>query len=59
MDNKVENFVNGLGAIVDTWMLVYTMFLKKGLTPTEAIVHTREFMAGYFGHESFNSGGSK
>ena len=44
MDEKIKNFINGLGALVEMWMIVYRGFISNGCNEREALQHTQAFM---------------
>ena len=42
MDNdKINELINGIGALSEMWSIAYTSFLSQGLDPAEAAVHTK------------------
>ena len=44
MNEKVLEFIQGLGALTEIWLITYNNFKKQGLNDSEAFTHTREFM---------------
>jgi hypothetical protein len=42
--NPVEHLINTFGALTELWMVAYKGFIGQGLTPDDAMRHTREFM---------------
>ena len=44
MNEKALEFIQGLGALTEIWLLTYTNFKKQGLNDADAFTHTREFM---------------
>ena len=44
MNEKVLEFIQGLGALTEIWLVTYTNFKKQNLSDAEAFAHTREFM---------------
>lgn len=43
MNEKVLEFIQGLGALTEIWLLTYNNFKKLGLNDAEAFTHTKEF----------------
>lgn len=43
--NPLENLIQVFGATTELWMIAYKGFIGQGLTPDEAMKHTKEFMA--------------
>lgn len=44
MNDKILEFIQGLGALTEIWMVTYNNFKKQNLSDAEAYAHTREFM---------------
>lgn len=40
MDEKLKNFVNSIGAMVEVWAITYRTFLVQGFSMEEALDHT-------------------
>lgn len=55
MDEKTQKFINNIGALVETWMLVHATFISKGLAQDEAIIHTKALMQCFFGKNNEQS----
>ena len=45
MNEKLKNFIAGIGAMTEVWTMTYKNFIEHGYTSTEALTHTREFMS--------------
>ena len=45
MNNKLTEFIKGIGALTEMWTVTYQGFVKQGYSPTDALTHTREFTA--------------
>lgn len=42
--NPLDNLIKTFGAMTELWMIAYRGFLGQGLTPEDAMKHTKEFM---------------
>lgn len=40
----LDNFITSLGAMTEMWMITYEGFLRQGLTPDDAMKHTKELI---------------
>lgn len=47
MNEKAMTYIKSLGALVETWLVVYNNFTKQGLNDADALAHTREFMKAF------------
>lgn len=56
MQDGLKSFVNNLGILCETWVLVYNNFTKLGLGPKDAISHTKEFMSAMINNMGQNGG---
>lgn len=45
MNNKLEEFIKGMGALTEIWTVTYRGFLNQGYSVSDALIHTREFTA--------------
>ena len=43
MNEKLKDFILGLGALTEMWMITYNSFRKQGLTHSDALEHTERF----------------
>lgn len=43
MNNKLEEFIKGMGALTEMWTVTYRGFLNQGYSAPDALTHTREF----------------
>lgn len=55
-NEMVDNLINGLGVMSETWVIVYKTFLNNGLTPADALIHTERMMRTVF-ESALNNGG--
>ena len=44
-NDKVNQIVQGLGAITEMWMIVYSNFKQQGLNDELALAHTKALMS--------------
>lgn len=44
-NDKVTQIIQGLGAIVEMWTIVYKGFLQQGMDNSTALAHTKAFMS--------------
>ena len=44
MDEQIKQFIIGVGALTEMWMVSYRGFIQQGLDHKDALEHTREFM---------------
>ena len=44
MNEHIQQFIIGVGALTEMWMVSYRGFIQQGLEHNEALEHTREFM---------------
>lgn len=44
MNEKVQQLLTGIGALIELWGVVYNGFLGRGFDKKEAIDHTAAFM---------------
>ena len=42
-NEKVKEFIKGIGALVEMWTVIYGQFLDHGYSPKDALVHTEAF----------------
>lgn len=47
MNDKVQQFINGVGALTEIWIITYNNFIKQGMSAADAMTHTREFMKAF------------
>ena len=57
MNEKVQQLLTGIGALVELWGVIYKGFIGQGLDKREAIDHTAAFMKMIV--ESSMDGGTK
>lgn len=57
--DKVKNFITGVGALCETWTIVYGTFVEKGMDAKEAMMHTREFMTAFMTSTMQSNGGKE
>ena len=61
MDNPLgtlNEFIQGMGALCEIWMLTYSSFKKQNLNDAEAMEHTKAFMSVMM-HETMHGGSEK
>lgn len=44
MNERAMTYIKNLGVMVETWVVVYSNFIKQGFTESDALAHTRVFM---------------
>lgn len=44
MNNKLQEFINGLSALTEIWTLTYKNFCSHGFDQEEALIHTSAFI---------------
>lgn len=57
MNDQLKSFVNNVGLLCETWMVVYTKFTQSGMDAQTALVHTKEFMSAFIAGTVNNNGG--
>ena len=57
MNEKLKEFLMGIGAMTELWMVTYNNFRKQGLGHTEALEHTTAFTKTLMGYVK-DAGGS-
>lgn len=50
MNEKLKEFLMGIGAMTELWMVTYNNFRKQGLGHTEALEHTTAFTKTLMGY---------
>ena len=43
-NDKVKDFIKGVGALVEMWTVIYRQFIDHGYSQKDALVHTEAFM---------------
>ena len=56
MDN-LKQFINNVGILCETWLVVYKKFVDSGLDIQTALTHTKEFMTAFIVGAIQNNGG--
>lgn len=41
MNEKTLEFINSIGVMTETWMVIYQAFLSRGISQDEAMMHTK------------------
>lgn len=59
MDDKLKNFIANVGALCETWTVVYNSFMGQGMTAKDALMHTQGFMSAFMTSVTQNNGGEK
>lgn len=44
MNNKVQEFIRGIGTMCEMWTIIYQSFLSQGMTDADALKHTQAFL---------------
>lgn len=44
MNDKLIKLINGIGAMSELWVIIYSGFKKQGMTDENAMLHTKNFM---------------
>lgn len=57
--DKVKSFITGVGALCETWTIVYRTFIEKGMNAKDAMLHTREFMTAFITSTLQTNGGKE
>lgn len=47
--NQVQKIIDGMGTIVELWLITYTHFAQKGMPEDAAIKHTQALIASMIG----------
>lgn len=46
-NEQFEDFFNAIGAMTETWLIVYNSFRDSGMSERSAIEHTQAFMTAF------------
>lgn len=57
MNENVASFINNVGLLCETWVVVYNKFIQSGMDIKTALVHTKEFMAAFIEGAIQSNGG--
>ena len=57
MNEQFKNFVNSIGILCETWMVVYTKFVQSGLDHKTALEHTKELISAVVSATAESNGG--
>ena len=49
MNEKLKDFLNGLGALVELWAVIFNGFKQQGCDDKIALMHTKAFMETIIG----------
>ena len=44
MNSNLDDFIKGIGLMVEMWVVTYNSFIKTGLSESDAMKHTKAFM---------------
>lgn len=44
MNSNLDDFIRGIGLMVEMWVVTYNSFIKTGLSESDAMKHTKAFM---------------
>ena len=50
MNEKLKEFLMGIGAMTELWTVTYNNFRKQGLTHSDALEHTAAFTRTLMGY---------
>lgn len=57
MNEKLNDFMNNMGLLCETWVLTYNNFIQRGLDHKAALEHTKAFMSSFMEFSvKFNGG---
>ena len=56
MNDKLKTYIESLGALCETWTIVYKNFLSQGMDAKDAIVHTQGFMTAFISAANTDGG---
>lgn len=45
INDQVNQIIQGIGVMTELWSITYQGFVKQGMTPEEAITHTKALMS--------------
>lgn len=48
-NDQVKQIIQGIGVMTELWSITYNGFVQQGLSPQDAIVHTKGFMSVMLG----------
>lgn len=57
--SNVNNFINNMGVLCETWLVTYNQFLSHGLEHKAALDHTQAFMKSFMDSANGNKGGNQ
>lgn len=57
MNEKLKEFLLGIGAMTEMWMITYNNFRKQGLSHSDALEHTTAFTKTLMGYVKDVGGG--
>jgi hypothetical protein len=55
MNEQLNTFLTSIGALCETWTVVYQSFLNQGLSHSDAMAHTQGFMTAFISSGSQNN----
>lgn len=44
MNDKLIEFINGVGQLCEVWTIIYKSFVSQGMSADEALKHTQAFL---------------
>lgn len=59
MNDGVNNFINNMGTLCETWIVVYNQFIAHGMDHKVALEHTQAFMTSFMNSINDNKGGNQ
>ena len=59
MSDNVNNFINNMGVLCETWLVAYNQFLAHGVEHKVALEHTQAFMKSFMDSANGNKGGDQ
>ena len=57
--DKMKNFITGVGALCETWTIVYQTFIEEGMNAKDAMMHTQGFMTAFITSTLQTNGGKE
>lgn len=59
MNDNLQNFINNMGVLCETWTLTYKNFLSQGMDVKDAMMHTQGFMTALISATTKTTGGKE
>lgn len=59
MSDKLKGFMNNMGLLCETWIIIYNNFVQRGFEHKDAVEHTKAFMSSFMEYTAKNGGGKE